>query len=93
MKEPESTDPLELMCARIPGDTGLLARCLIEEFAQIGYSAEDLFTLFAEPAYPLLNRILRTEGEVFVRGLIDEVLDECGMMKVRMEIMRCSGGL
>ena len=93
MKELESDDPMELVCERMPGETQFLARCIIEEFTQIGYCAEDLFTLFREPVYPMLNGILRTEGETFVRNLIGEVLGECGTLKVRTQMLRCSGGL
>ena len=85
MKEPEPNDPMELVCERIPGDTGFLVRCLVEEFAQIGYGAEDLLTLFTEPVYPLLNGILRTEGETSVRALIEEVLAGCGTLRVKVQ--------
>ena len=93
MKEPESDDPMELVCERIPGDVDVLARCVIEEFAQIGYGAEELLTLFREPVYPMLNRILQTEGETFVRNLIGEVLDKCGTLRVNAKIVDCGSGL
>ena len=88
MKEAEPDDPMQLVCEIIPGDTAFLARCVIEEFASIGYRAEDLLTLFREPIYPMLNAILRKEGEPFVRSLIGQVLAECGTLRVN-----CSGGL
>ena len=88
MKEMESDDPMELVRERIPGETRFLARCIVEEFAQIGYGAEDLFTLFREPVYPMLNGILRGEGETFVRNLIGEVLDQCGTLRVKTQIER-----
>ena len=93
MKEAESGDPMELVCEHVPGETQFLARCVIEEFAQIGYGAEDLFTLFREPVYPMLNGILRTKGKAFVRKLIDEVLDERGTLRVKTKIVQCGGGL
>lgn len=93
MKKAEPDDPMELVCEHVPGETVFLARCIIEEFAQIGYGADDLFTLFKEPVYPMLNGILRTEGETFVRNLIGEVLDGCGTLRVKTKIVGCSGGL
>ena len=92
MKEAEVNDPMELVCETIPGDAGpgdaaFLARCVIEEFALIGYGAEDLFTLFRDPVYPMLNNILRKEGEAFVRNLIGQVLGEWGTLKVKTEIV------
>ena len=82
MKEAEANDPMELVCETIPGEAAFLAQCVVEEFALIGYGAEDLFTLFREPVYPLMNNILRKEGEPFVRSLIERVLAECGTLKV-----------
>lgn len=92
MKEAEANDPMELVCETIPGETAFLARCVIEEFALIGYGAEDLFTLFREPVYPMLNNILRKEGEAFVRSVIDEVLAGCGTLRVKTEIVRSECG-
>ena len=87
MKEAEPNDPMELVFETIPGEAAFLAQCVIEEFASIGYGAEDLFTLFREPIYPMLNDILRKEGEPFVRGLIEQVLAEWGTLKVKTEII------
>ena len=88
MKEAEPDDPMQLVCETIPGDPAFLAGCVIEEFASIGYRAEDLFALFQEPIYPMLNAILRNEGEPSGRSLIGQVLADCGTLKVN-----CSGGL
>ena len=87
MKEAEPNDPMELVCETIPGEAAFLAQCVIEEFALIGYGAEDLLTLFREPVYPMLNNIFRKEGEPFVRGLIEQVLAECGTLKVKTQIV------
>jgi hypothetical protein len=93
MKELESDDPMELMCEQVPGETQFLMRCVVEEFAQIGYGAEDLFSLFREPVYPMLNRILQSEGEPFVRNFIEEVLNECGTLRTTTKAVSCSGDI
>ena len=90
MKEAEANDPMELVCETIPGDAAFLAQCVIEEFALIGYGAEDLFALFRQPVYPMLNNIFRKEGEAFVRNLIGQVLGEWGTLKVKTH---CRGDL
>ena len=94
MKEADPDDPLELVYKTIPGDPVFLARCIIEEFASIGYDAEDLFTLFREPVYPVLNGILAAEGEARVRGLVGQVLTQHGRLKVKTEFAPsgCGGG-
>ncbi len=87
MKEAEQNDPMELVCKTIPGDPVFVARCVIEEFASLGYEAEDLFTLFREPVYPMLNSILAREGEAGVRSLIDQVLMQRGRLRVKTELV------
>ena len=86
MKEADPDDPLELVYRTIPGDPVFLARCIIEEFASLGYEGEDLFTLFREPLYPMLNCILAEGGEARVRSLIDQVLMQRGRLRVKTEI-------
>ena len=92
MKEIDPDDPLELACGTVAGDPAFLARCIIEEFASLGYDGQDLFVLFREPSYPMLNAVLAEEGEARVRGLIDEVLAQCGRLKVRTEIVSVCRG-
>jgi len=60
-----------------------LARCLIEEYAQLGYTADELLLLFNQPSYSLMNRVLTSQGEPWVRDLINEVLAECGTAQVQ----------
>lgn len=93
MKEAVPDDPMELRCESVSGDTRFAIRCVIEEFAQIGFDADDLFRLFQNPMYPMLNGILRSEGERTIRAFIQEVLAECGMLKVKSEIVytACEG--
>ena len=93
MKEAEADDPMELVCEGVPGETEFLARCVIEEFAQIGRSSVELFELFSSPVYPMLNAVLRTKGKAFVRDLIHEVIAECGIFKVNAQIIHvgCEG--
>ena len=92
MKEAEANDPMELVREAIPGDPLFLAQCVIEEFALIGYGAEDLVTLFRQPVYPMLNNILRKEGEPFVRSLMKQVLGDWGTLKVKTEIVHTECG-
>jgi hypothetical protein len=93
VKPSESDDPMELRCDLLPGETAFLTRCLIEEFAQLGYHAEDLAKLFRDPIYPMLNGILKERGESFVQDLIDEVLGECGTLRTTTTVVHtaCEG--
>lgn len=93
MKQAEPDDPMELRCKSVPGDASFAIRCLIEEFAQIGFDDADLFRLFQDPLYPMLNAILKLEGETYIRALIREVHAECGTLKVKAEVIHtpCEG--
>jgi hypothetical protein len=93
VKEPESDDPMELRCEVLPGETAFLTRCVIEEFAQLGYGAGELAMLFRDPIYPMLNGILKDKGEPFVLDMIQEVLGECGSLKTTTTVVHtaCEG--
>ena len=81
-KPAEATDPLVLNGVVLDGEVRGLARCMVEEFAQIGYGPDDLFGLFRRTDYRLMHMILLSEGEAFVRRLIDEVLAGCPVVTV-----------
>ena len=76
MKEFELDDPMELQAHAVEGEVRVLARCLIEEFAQLGYDRDGLLALFRDPNYRMMHMVLAAEGEEVVRGLIDQVMRE-----------------
>jgi hypothetical protein len=76
MKKAEPSNPLEFTGTEVAGELQFLARCLIEEYARLGYNADDLFLLFNQPSYQVTNQVLTSQGEPWVRRLIDEVLAE-----------------
>ncbi len=84
MKEFEHDDPMILMAHEITGDAGVIARCEIEEFAQLGYGAEEILGLFLDPNHTMMHMILSAIGEEKVRDLIQNVLSELGPLRVTM---------
>ncbi len=85
-KPAEATDPLLLNGVAVPGEVRQLARCMVEEFAQIGYRRDDLFALFQRTDYLMMNMILRSEGETYVRDLIDEVVAEVPVFTITSSV-------
>lgn len=86
-KKAEATDPLDLVGTVVPGgDVDFLARCFVEEFAAIGYDADQIFELFRQPQYVGVHPVYRAKGEEGVRHLIGEVLAECGVFRVSESI-------
>ena len=68
-------DPLELVAQEVSLEEEHLnemAECFVEEFARMGYGAEELFKLFCDPFYRGPYSVLQARGEKFVRDLIEE---------------------
>jgi hypothetical protein len=91
-KEPEADDPMLGVMVSLPGgDPKLMARCIIEEYAMLGLSEEELFKLFSEPYYQT-HRVYRAYGEAWVRELIEDVLRRTGRMNVSVMVHHHEGG-
>lgn len=68
-------DPFEMVVARYPVESGVdadreLVRCIVEEYALIGWPARRIRRLFDSPAYPAL-RAIRDRREA---AFIDEIV-------------------
>lgn len=82
-KQAEASDPLDLVGTVVPGgDLDLLARCFIEEYASMGYGGAQIMALFRDPVYVAVHPVYQSKGEEAVRGLIQDVLAECGVFQV-----------
>jgi hypothetical protein len=82
-KQAEPSDPLALVGMRVPGgDVDALLRCFIEEYAAMGYGAEEILALFREPRYAAIHPAYLRLGEDAVRARIAAVLQKCGVFMV-----------
>jgi hypothetical protein len=79
--EPE--DPMELVAAPVQGDPEVMLQCLVQEFAWMGWDAEQLLGLFHSPAYPVLQQMLACYGEAVVRERVEALLGRSGVFRVR----------
>jgi hypothetical protein len=50
-----------------------MARCIVEEYALMGWPADRIFKLFTTPAFAGSHSVLVERGADYVRGLIAEV--------------------
>lgn len=90
-KEPEADDPMDLVMNPVPGgDPEFMATCLIEEYARLGMSEEEILALFNQPVYQT-HALYRERGETWVRNLIQEVLARTGRMRVSVTVRHHSG--
>ena len=52
---------------------GEMTRCMIEEYAMMGFSSELLMKMFKNPFYQAVHRVYASRGEAYVRELLDSV--------------------
>jgi hypothetical protein len=82
-REVEADDPMELVAAPVAGDPEVMLDGLIQEFAMMGWDAEQLMALFRSPAYPLLHQLLAHYGEAAVRDRVEGLVGRSGLFQVR----------
>jgi len=83
--EPE--DPLELMAEPISGDPAAMLDGLLQEFAWLGYSEEELLGLFHNPGYPLLCELRVHFGDDEVRRQVTELVAQWGTLRFHETIV------
>ena len=79
--DPDPTDPTMLVGVEIPaGETSDIdmAYAFAEEFAQLGYSADRVMSLFRNPFYAGAHRALRALGEAKIASIIQEAIGVWG---------------
>jgi hypothetical protein len=79
----EADDPLELVAEPVLGDPDLMLECLVQEFAGLGWDADQLLSLFHSPDYPVLNQLLAYYGAAEVRRRVGGLLGDVGVFRVR----------
>lgn len=75
-KDVEQDDPLEIIGVTFPSDLEIdrhTARCIVEEYALIGFGADRIRRLFASPKYVALHTLFRRYGPEFVEDSIAAV--------------------
>jgi hypothetical protein len=82
----EPADPMELMATPVQGDPEVMLQCIVQEFAWMGWNAEQLLELFGSPAYPVLNQLREHYGAEEVRQRIQALLGRSGVFRFRETI-------
>lgn len=78
MKAFERDDPLTLISQVFPVESEVeadrdMARCFVEEYALMGFTAVEIGHLFEAPVYAAPHAILRRRGDAFIRDIIHGV--------------------
>jgi hypothetical protein len=79
--EPE--DPMTLHAAEVEGDPEIMLQCVVQEYAWLGWGADQILSMFRDPAYPVLHQLLSMYGETGTRERIDELLGQMGVFRVK----------
>ena len=78
--EPE--DPMNLHAVEIPGDTDLMLRVLVEEYARMGWNVDAVMNLAVDPFYQGFHGLLQLHGEEELRRRVTEIIGRCGVLRI-----------
>lgn len=76
-------DPWELNARELPGRPEVMLRMLVEEYARLGFDAQQLVALARHPFYAGLHRLWPHFGEQRLREEVQHILARTGVMCVR----------
>jgi hypothetical protein len=70
---------MTLHATAVGGDSEVMLRCLVQEYAWMGWDAERILDLFRDPYYPALYGLFLLFGENGVRERVAAVLASTGV--------------
>lgn len=76
-------DPLEMQAFEVPGDTELMFRIVIEEFARMGADRAAILGLARDPFYAALHGLWELYGEEDFTRRVSQILSRVGVVRVR----------
>jgi hypothetical protein len=78
----EPDDPLTLHATAVTGDPEIMLHCLVQEYAWMGWDAEEILQLFRDPFYPALHGLWCFYGEAGLRDRLNAVLGQTGTLRL-----------
>jgi hypothetical protein len=85
-REAGPEDPFELMAEPVAGDPAVMLECILQEFAWMGWDAEQLLTLFHHPGYPVLCQLREFYGDEEIHRQVTALLNRWGVLRFRETI-------
>jgi hypothetical protein len=82
----EPDDPMSLYATPVEGDPDLMLRAVVQEYAWLGWDAEQVLALFRDPFYPLLNDLRDALGEDALRERISALFRFAGVYRFRATV-------
>jgi hypothetical protein len=90
-RQVEAEDPLELLADVVPGDPEVMLECILQEFVWMGWDADQLYSLFRNPGYPLLCELRQYYGDEEVERRIAELLARSGQFRFHETLVEPEG--
>lgn len=82
----EAEDPLAFEAISLQGDPELMLQCVVQEYAWMGWEAEQILGLFRDPFYPALRELWDRYGEAELRQRIAGLLQQTGVFHFQVSI-------
>ncbi|HUY31790.1 MAG TPA: hypothetical protein VMV69_03350 [Pirellulales bacterium] len=79
----EPDDPMDLHGFEVPGDSELMLRMLVEEYARMGWGLEALMSLFRDPFFHSAHGLWLRYGDEELRRRVAAILTRTGVIRVR----------
>jgi hypothetical protein len=79
----EPDDPWQLHACELPGRPEVMLRMIVEEYARLGFDAQQLLALARHPFYAGLHGLWRYFGEERLEEEVRRILSRTGVMRVR----------
>jgi len=83
----EPDDPFTLNATPVPGDSDVMIRAVVQEYAWLGWSADQILSLFRDPFFPVLHGLWQTLGDAELRNRIASVVDTFGVFRFQSTIV------
>ncbi len=81
----EPNDPMALHGFEVPGDSELMFRMLVEEFARMGHGCESIMAMFRDPEYQVPHGLWQLYGDEDTQRRLADVLAQCGVLRTTVE--------
>ena len=83
----EADDPMTLTATLMAGDPEEMLRCVIQEYAWMGWNLDQLMCLFRDPFFPALFGLWNLFGEAGLRQRVAAVLDQTGVFQFQATVV------
>jgi hypothetical protein len=80
-KAPDADDPMQLRAGVVAGNPLAMLEGLIEEYARMGWDADQIATIFDNPFFAATHGLSKQFGRAGIRETIEQTLQRCGVFR------------